>query len=193
MSKDKVKDKDSEELKNALDTEREESVDQDPDLSEQENHIGDELVDEIEQLRDEVGRKNDQILRKVAEFENLRKRTQRERVQLYDDAKINAIQDLLPVYDDLERSLQNAPEGADDSFVDGIKLVYNKFTNALEKMGVERINETGVPFDVNLHDALLRQPAPDENTDSDTVLQVLETGYILGNKVIRHAKVIVSE
>lgn len=153
----------------------------------------DELKQEIENLKDQLAQKNEQVLRKVAEFENIRKRTQRERVQLFEDARINALQSFLPVYDDFERTINNIPETADDSFIKGVKLVYNKFSTAMKQMGVEPIDETGVPFSVDFHDALLRQPAPDDKTPSDTVLQVLETGYRMGEKVIRHAKVIVSE
>mgnify|MGYP003717397391 CR=1 FL=1 len=69
----------------------------------------------------------------------------------------------------------------------------SKFEDILAKHGIEKIDETNVPFDVNLHDALLRQPATDEKTPSDTVLQVLERGYRMGEKVIKHAKVIVSQ
>ncbi len=153
----------------------------------------DTLLSEIEQLKQELAQKDEHLLRKAAEFENLRKRTQRERVQLFEDAKINAVRDFLPVYDDLERTINNIPDSADDSFTKGVQLVYNKFSTAMKQMGVETIHETGVPFDVDLHDALLRQPAPDDKTPDDTVLQVLETGYKMGEKVIRHAKVIVSE
>lgn len=151
------------------------------------------LKAEIEQLKEQVAHKEDQILRKIAEFDNMRRRTQRERLQLFDDAKIKAIADLLPVFDDLGRSLHNVPEGTSAGFVDGVKMVHSKFASTLEKMGVEPIEEANIPFDVELHDALMRQPAPNDETESNTVLQVLETGYKLGNKVIRHAKVIVSE
>ncbi|WP_164682677.1 nucleotide exchange factor GrpE [Cyclonatronum proteinivorum] len=151
------------------------------------------LQAEVEQLKAQLAQKEDQILRKIAEFDNMKRRTQRERIQLFDDAKMKAVADLLPVYDDLGRSLQNVPEDTNAAFADGVKMVHNKFSSVLEKMGVEPIDETGIPFNVELHDALMRQPAPDENTESNTVLQVLETGYKLGEKVIRHAKVIVSQ
>lgn len=151
------------------------------------------LKAQIELLKEQVAQKEDQILRKIAEFDNMRRRTQRERFQLFDEAKIKAIADLLPVFDDLGRSLQNIPEGSNAGFVNGVKMVHSKFASTLEKMGVEPIEEANIPFNVELHDALMRQPAPNEETDSNTVLQVLETGYKLGEKVIRHAKVIVSE
>ncbi|MFW6347733.1 MAG: nucleotide exchange factor GrpE [Cyclonatronaceae bacterium] len=162
----------------------------------QESGEGDSaLAAENERLREELEQQKQQVLRKVAEFENIKKRTQRERTQLFTEAKANAIKDFLPVYDDLSRSLaeENVPKEVPESFMNGLKMVHAKFLSTMKQYGVEPINESGVPFDVNLHDALLRQPAPDEKTGSDVVLQVLEPGYKMGEKVIRHAKVIVSE
>lgn len=155
----------------------------------------DALAAENERLREEIEKQKQQVLRKVAEFENIKKRTQRERTQLFTDAKIKAVEDFLPVYDDLARSLasENVPESVPESFLNGLKMVHAKFESTMKQYGIEAINETGVPFDVNLHDALLRQPAPDKKTGSDVVLQVLEPGYRMGDKVVRHAKVIVSE
>ena len=148
----------------------------------------------IEKLEKELAEAKDSLLRKAAELENVRKRVQRERIALYEDAKVAALEDFLPISEDMKRAL-GVSEGAkiEDSFLEGVKLVANKFEEVLSKYGVEVIDETGVPFDVNLHDAMLRQPAPDKKTKSDTVLQVLESGYKIGNKVIKHAKVIVSE
>lgn len=148
----------------------------------------------IEQLEKELADTKDSLLRKAAELENVRKRVQRERVVLYEEAKIAALKDFLPISEDMKRTLDAADaSNIEDSFLDGVKLVANKFEDVLEKSGVERIDEAGVPFDVNLHDAMLRQPSPDDSTESDTVLQVLESGYKVGNRVVKHAKVIVSE
>ena len=148
----------------------------------------------IEELEKEIASLKDINLRKVAELENTRKRVQRERVQLFEDAKIGALEEFLPISDDLVRTL-SASEGLDieKSFLQGVQLVAQKFEEVLNKHGVERIDEINVPFDVNLHDAMLRQPASDKKTGSDIVLQVLESGYRIGNKTVRHAKVIVSE
>ncbi|MFV1885371.1 MAG: nucleotide exchange factor GrpE [Balneola sp.] len=148
----------------------------------------------IEKLEKELAEAKDSLLRKAAELENVRKRVQRERIALFEDAKIAALEDFLPISEDMKRAL-GASEGAniEESFLQGMKLVAGKFEEVLAKYGVEVIDETGVPFDVNLHDAMLRQPAPTKKTKSDTVLQVLESGYRIGNKVIKHAKVIVSE
>ena len=161
---------------------------------EQENIEIDEQEALISQLEHEVAATKDALLRKAAELENVRKRVQRERVALFDDAKVAALQDFLPISEDIQRVIDaSANYDVDAGFLDGVKLVAAKFEEAFGKYGVEAINETGIPFDVNLHDAMLRQPAPDKKTKSDTVLQILESGYKIGNKVIKHAKVIVSE
>lgn len=148
----------------------------------------------IEELENELASAKDGMLRKAAELENVRKRVQRERVQLFEEAKAGALEDFMPIADDLIRTLKAAEESEiEDSFLEGVQMVADKFKSVLEKHGVVRIDETGVPFDVNLHDAMMKQPAPDEETGSDVVLQVLESGYKIGNRTIRHAKVIVSE
>lgn len=148
----------------------------------------------IEELENELASAKDALLRKAAELDNVRKRVQRERVQLFEEAKAGALEDFMPIADDLLRTLKAAEESEiEDSFLEGVTLVAEKFKNVLEKHGVVRIDETGVPFDVNLHDAMMKQPAPDEETGSDVVLQVLESGYKIGDRTIRHAKVIVSE
>lgn len=148
----------------------------------------------IEKLEQELADAKDSLLRKAAELENVRKRVQRERITLFEEAKVAALQDFLPISEDMKRALGASEDSKiEASFLEGMKLVSNKFEEVLSKYGVETIDDTGVPFDVNLHDAMLKQTAPDDETKSDTVLQVLESGYKIGNKVIKHAKVIVSE
>jgi molecular chaperone GrpE len=145
------------------------------------------LQAEVEQLRDT-------LLRRTAEFDNVKKRMLRERMQLLEDARFEALKTFLPVNDDLQRTLEAARDTEiPASFLEGVTMVADKFASILTSNGVEAIDKTGVPFDVNLHDALMRQPASDKKTPSDTVLQILETGYKAGDKIIRHAKVIVSE
>ncbi|MFU8811498.1 MAG: nucleotide exchange factor GrpE [Balneolaceae bacterium] len=153
-----------------------------------------ELEQRIDELEEEVAQLKDAQLRKTAEMDNMRKRTQRDRAQLFSAAKIEAVNEFLTVNDDLHRTLLSMKEGgANDSYIDGVQAVADKFDQVLERYGVERIDETGVPFDVELHDALLRQKAEDESVESDTVLTILENGYRMGDKTIRHAKVVVSE
>ncbi len=156
--------------------------------------LKDEKEARIEELEAELASVKDSLLRKAAELENVRKRVQRERISLFEEAKVSALEDFLPINDDLLRTLDASKEiEVEKNFMSGIQMVADKFKGLLSKNGIERIDETGVPFDVNLHDALLRQPAPDKKTGSDIVLQILESGYKMGNKTIRHAKVIVSE
>jgi molecular chaperone GrpE len=147
----------------------------------------DELIEKqqlkIQELEEELARLKDTHLRKAAEMENSRRRLQRERDQIFQIARENAVLDFLPVSDDLQRTLdamKNDDSGA--AYLDGIRMVAQKFDDILEKQGVTRINEAGVPFDVELHDALLSQKADDESVESGTVLQVIENGYRMGEK-----------
>ncbi|MEP2447415.1 MAG: nucleotide exchange factor GrpE [Balneola sp.] len=159
-----------------------------------EEDVKDEKELRIEELESELAVAKDSVLRKAAELENVRKRVQKERFQLREQVKAEALQDFLPLNDDLLRTLDASKDSAvDENFLAGVEMVSSKFEDILAKHGIEKIDEINVPFDVNLHDALLRQPAPDEKTPSDTVLQVLERGYRMGEKVIKHAKVIVSQ
>lgn len=157
-----------------------------------------ELLDErdaqMEELQQQLTEMQDKHLRKVAEMDNIQKRIKRERSQIKEQAKIDALQDFLPINDDLQRTL-NASEGLeiDDKFLDGVQMVADKFENVLRQNDVERIDETMVPFDVDKHEAMMRQPAEDKDVESNTVLQILENGYRIGDRTIRHAKVIVSE
>ena len=157
----------------------------------------DQLVDpdqEIARLEEELARTRDAMLRKAAEFENLKRRTQKEKLQLFEEARADAVSRFLPIREDLKRSVE-ASEGKDleKGFVEGLKLVLSNIEKVLRDYGVEAIEETGVPFDVDRHDAMLIQPAPDQDMESNTILQVIEPGYKIGDRVIRHAKVIVSQ
>ena len=159
-----------------------------------EEDVKDEKELRIEELEAEIAVVKDTMLRKAAELENVRKRVQKERYQLREQVKAEAMQDFLPLNDDLLRTLDASKDSSvDENFLAGVEMVSQKFAEILAKHGIEKIDDTGVPFDVNLNDALLRQPATDEKTPSDTVLQVLERGYRMGEKVIKHAKVIVSQ
>jgi molecular chaperone GrpE len=133
-------------------------------------------------------------LRKAAELENYRKRVKRERSQIYETAKANALEDFLSISDDLTRTLKASDDlDVNQTFLEGVTLVSNKFDEVLNKHGVERIDEEGVPFNVDIHDALMRQKPEDDSIESDMVLKVVENGYKIGDRTIRHAKVIVSE
>lgn len=148
----------------------------------------------IEELESELSESRDAHLRKAAELENYKKRVQKERTQVYETAKANALRDFLSINDDLQRTLKASEDlEVDQTFLDGVSLVASKFEDVLSKHGVERIDEKMVPFNVDLHDAMMRRKPEDESIDSDMVLDVIENGYRMGDRTIRHAKVIVSE
>ena len=152
---------------------------------------GQELID---QLKYELEQARDSMLRKAAEFENLKKRTQREKARLYEEARVFAVSRFLPVRENLQRSVNAANDiKIDKGLQSGLQMVMDSFDRVLDQCGLVPIEETGIPFDVDLHDAMLTQPPPDETTETNTVLQVLEPGYKIGDRVIRHAKVIVSQ
>ena len=148
----------------------------------------------VQELEEELAEVKESHLRKAAELEKYRKRVKRERSQVYETAKANALEDFLEINDDLQRTLKAAEElEVNDTLMDGVNLVASKFKEVLNKYGVERIDEEGVPFNVDLHDAMMRQKPQYDSVGSDVVLNVVESGYRMGDRTIRHAKVIVSE
>lgn len=155
---------------------------------------------EVEALRAELDAVRDQLLRNAAEFQNYRRRTEQEKALLVDYGKSVAVQKLLDVVDDLERSLEAAGQvagqeqaagSAFEALHQGVVLVYRKFMEELKRLGVEPIEAVGQPFDENLHEALMQQQAP-EGTSAGTVLQELQRGYRMGDRVLRHSKVTVA-
>ena len=159
----------------------------------------DELADqaaEIEEIRKELDETKEQLLRNAAEFQNYRRRTEQEKTQLVELGKSIVIQQFLDVFDDFQRSLAAAAqaEGARDtayeSLKEGVELVYKKFADELAKHGVEPIEAVGTAFDENMHDAMLQQPS--EEYAPGTVIQEIQKGYRMGDRVLRHAKVIVA-
>lgn len=159
-----------------------------------ESKIKEENTEEnkIELLEQQINDLKDTLLRKAAEFENYKRRSEKEKENLLEYAAESFIIKMLQIYDDLGRSLQHIEKGDNnDSIKEGIKMVYDKFTKTLDAQGVKKIEAKGTPFDFNLHEALLRQPA--EGVEADIVLEEVEAGYIYKDRVIRHAKVVVSQ
>lgn len=194
MSKEKKSEKELKNNEKVADEEKAAETTQNQSENGQGQPEKDEKELRIEELEKELESTKDSLLRKAAELENVRKRVQRERVQLFEQAKAGALEDFMPISDDLLRTIKAAEESEiENSFLEGVKMVAEKFEKVLEKHGVERIDQTGVPFDVNLHDAMMKQPAPDDKTGSDIVLNVMENGYKIGDRTVKHAKVIVSE
>lgn len=183
---------DQEQAQNAENEQREENkqeIKQEAEIVEaDESNILKEKILELEKQNAEL---KDTLLRKVAEFENFKRRNENEQINLIKYAAEPFVKNILSVYDDLERSLIHIDEPNNfESTKKGLQLVFEKFTKILESQGVKKIDAKGQPFDVHLHEALMQQPV--EGVEPHTVLDVIEPGYIFKDKVIRHAKVIVS-
>jgi molecular chaperone GrpE len=145
----------------------------------------------IEQLEKESAEYKDKLLRKAAEFENYKRRTENDQLNLLKYAAESFIIKLLPIVDDFERSLQHIDNTRDfDSLKQGIKLVYEKLIKVLDEQGVKKIESIGKPFDVHFHEAIMQKKA--DGVEPHTVLDEVEKGYIYKDRVIRHTKVIVS-
>lgn len=159
--------------------------------SEKEKDIIKELNEKLEKLEKENSELKDTLLRKVAEFENYKRRTEQDQLNIIKYAAEPFIKNILAVYDDLERSLGHMNENNNyEAMKKGLELVFDKFTKTLEAQGVKKIEAKGQPFDFEMHEALMQQPV--EGLPPHTVVDVVEPGYMYKDKVIRHAKVIVS-
>lgn len=149
------------------------------------------LNEKLAEAEKAVEHMKDQLLRKAAEFENYRRRTESEYTNLIRSANENLILALLPILDDFQRSIKSGRDRPDfDVFIQGIELIQNKLTRTLEGQGLKAFESKGKPFDVQFHDALLLVPGPD--VPPHTVVEEVEQGYMLNDRVLRHAKVIVS-
>lgn len=150
-----------------------------------------ELQQKLEAAQKLADSYKDQLLRKAAEFDNFKKRTEAEYVNLVKNANEGLISSLIPILDDFTRSMKSGREVKDhESFFKGVELIYNKFVRLLESHGLIPFESVGKPFDVDYHDALLQMPRSD--VPPHTVVEEIERGYKLFEKIIRHAKVIVS-
>lgn len=146
----------------------------------------------ITELENELADYKDRLIRKIAEFDNYKRRTENDQLNLLKYAAEGFIIRLLPVIDDFERSIKHSSEAKDiASVVNGVKMIYEKFMKLLDEQGVKKIDAVGFPFDVHYHEAMLQREAP--GVSPHTVLDEIETGYIYKDKVLRHSKVIVSD
>lgn len=160
----------------------------------------DEEVSEIETLKnllqtkeEEVEKEKKEYLFLMAEFDNFRKRTLRERTELVKNASEKALQGLLPIVDDFERGLDAIRDSSDAEAVkEGMNLIYNKLIKYLADNGVKAIESTGADFDTELHEAVAMVPADDE-TPKGKVKDTVSKGYTINDKVLRHAKVVVAQ
>lgn len=151
------------------------------------------LAKELDEARKTIDEQKDKYLRLSAEFDNFRKRTMKEKSELIKNGGEKAISAILPILDDLERALQNMQKTEDIKAVyDGIDLIYQKFLKNLHQEGLEKMEPVGENFDTDYHEAIALVPAPSED-QKGKVLDCVQSGYKLNEKVIRHAKVVVAQ
>ncbi|WP_291560941.1 nucleotide exchange factor GrpE [Bacteroides sp.] len=162
---------------------------------EKETEISEEekIAKELEETKQVLEDYKDKYLRLSAEFDNYRKRTMKEKAELIKNGGEKAISAILPILDDLERALLNMQK-ADDvkAMYEGIDLIHQKFLKNLGHEGLEKMNPVGEAFDTDFHEAIALVPAPEE-AQKGKVLDCVQTGYKLNDKVIRHAKVVVAQ
>ena len=145
-----------------------------------------EQVEQMELAVKQLEATKDQFARLAAEYDNYRKRTAKEKETLYQDAKADTIKEFLAVYDNLERAAE-APGGEDDPHKKGLEMIFAQYKELLKKLGVTEIEAKGRPFDPERHEAVMH--IDDENFGENEIAQVFQAGFVLGDRVIRHAVV----
>ena len=161
--------------------------------AEEQQEVADPVMQELKAAKATIEEQKDKYLRLSAEFDNYRKRTLKEKAELIKNGGEKAISAILPILDDLERALQNLQK-ADDvkAMYEGIDLIYQKFLKGLSQEGLQKMEPVGEAFDTDYHEAVALVPAPSED-QKGKVLDCVQTGYKLNDKVIRHAKVVVAQ
>ena len=149
--------------------------------------------EELQKLQQEKNEFQDKFIRLYSEFENFRKRTAKEKLDIINNASKDVLIDLLPVLDDFERAIQNNQDSDDSEAIkEGFNLIYNKFSKSLQSKGLQSMDSKNNPFDVDLHEAITNIPAPKDDLKGK-VVDVIEKGYYLNDKVLRFAKVVVGQ
>lgn len=161
-----------------------------------ENEDMTKVQEELKKLQEDLTKKQQELddtirllQRNQADFENFRRRNNSVRAESYENGRRDAVAELLPSLDDFDRIIANADK-ADEAWVEGVKLVYRKLNDELKKLGLSEIEADG-RFDPNLHNAVLSEQA--EGVESETILAVLQKGYKMGDKILRHSMVKVAE
>lgn len=149
--------------------------------------------DKLAKSEAEIADLKDRLLRQMAEFDNYRKRTMKEKADIILNGSAGVVTDILPVIDDLERAIANSAKSEDyNALKEGVELIYNKLMHTLEQKGLQKISPKNEPFDTDFHEAIAMIPAPSEELKGK-VLDCAIDGYKLNDKVLRHAKVAVGE
>lgn len=157
-----------------------------------------ESASELELLREQVASFEDRYLRQAADFQNFRRRAFEDRALALESGRSQVATPMLDVLDDLRRSLEAADNASSDgenksfeALHNGVRLVYEKFVSELDRLGIREMEAVGTKFDEELHEAILQQPAP-EGVEPGTVIGEIQKGYMIGDRVLRHARVVVA-
>ena len=146
-----------------------------------------------EQLREDLAKEKDKFLRLFAEFENYKRRTSKERVDLFKTANADVLQAMLPVLDDFDRAWIEIEKSEDENLVKGLELIKNKLSSTLKEKGLEQVEvNKGDDFDADHHEAITQIPAPEASLKGK-IIDVIEKGYKLGEKIIRYPKVVIGQ
>ena len=176
-----------EETKNIPETEVTEEVTEETEVME-EPAVEEVQPDPTEELKAKLSAEHDNYLRLAAEYDNFRKRTQKEREVLYTDIKAETVGKFLPVFDNLQRAL--AQQTADEAYKKGVEMTMNGLLSIMESLGVQSFGEVGDPFDPVYHNAVMHRD--DESVGESVICEVFQTGFKVGEKVVRHAMVVVA-
>jgi molecular chaperone GrpE len=146
---------------------------------------------EVEEAKERAGQLSESLQRLAADFENYKKRVAKERQETILSSNASLILKLLDIYEGLKKAITTFPSGIDPNHLDGLKMLHDEFSRILKNEGLESIETVGKPFDVHKHEVLMQQV--NDDLPEDTILEEIQSGYILNSRVLRHAKVIVSQ
>src|SRR5690606_26056325 len=190
MSKENRSEEMADEVFNNVDPQE---LDQEPQSMGEEQKELEEEINIEEKLQDDLEKEKDRFLRLFAEFENYKRRTSKERMDLFRTAGQEVILSLLPVLDDFDRALKEITKSEDEGMLKGVELISNKLRETLRSKGLQDVEvRPGDGFDADLHEAITQIPAPNKKLKGK-VIDVIEKGYSLGDKIIRHPKVVVGK
>ncbi|MFV9484311.1 nucleotide exchange factor GrpE [Christiangramia sp. ASW11-125] len=189
---DNIKDEDKK-VKDQVENAMEEAineVDQAGDDTEAEDTASDNELSEEERMKEDLQKEKDKFLRLFAEFENYKRRTSKERLELFKTANQEVMTAMLPVMDDFDRAMNEINKSGDENLLKGVELIHNKLRETLKAKGLERMDvEQGSDFDSEIHEAITQIPAPSEDLKGK-IVDVVEPGYKLGERIIRYPKVV---
>ena len=155
-----------------------------------EEQVKEEEVSKEQKFEEDLAKEKDRYLRLFAEFENYKKRTSKERIDLFKTANSELMTSILPLLDDFDRGMVEIGKSEDTALVEGVKLIHNKLKDILGSKNLEEVSvKSGDEFDSEIHDAITQIPAPSEDLKGK-IIDIVEKGYKLGDKIIRHPKVV---